>query len=74
MNKKVKNVPRFSYQCADFHETDSLEGIPEDLKRELDRVDESFWVSREKLKAISKRFEQELDEGESVIRSIIVTL
>lgn len=37
--------------------------LPSELEKELDRLDESFWISGEKLKEIVKRFCQELDEG-----------
>ena len=37
--------------------------LPEDLRKALDDLEQQFWVSREKLKEISKRFEEELADG-----------
>ena len=37
--------------------------LPSELEKELDRLDESFWVSGNKLKEIAERFCQELGEG-----------
>ena len=39
------------------------DGLSDELEREIQRLDELFWISREKLKAISERFEEELVEG-----------
>jgi hexokinase len=45
-----------------MHESD-IESLPFELRRELERLQEEFWVSTEKLKEISQRFEQELQDG-----------
>ena len=37
--------------------------LPSELEKELDRLDEEFWISGEKLKEIVKRFREELDDG-----------
>ncbi|KAF2097559.1 putative hexokinase HXK1 [Rhizodiscina lignyota] len=42
---------------------DNLDSLSRDLRTEIERLDELFWVSGETLKAISKRFQEELDEG-----------
>jgi hexokinase len=37
--------------------------LPSELEKELERLDEDFWISSDKLKEIVKRFCEELDEG-----------
>lgn len=37
--------------------------LPSNLEKELDDLDEQFWIPGEKLKDIVKRFREELDEG-----------
>ena len=41
----------------------SISPASNDLQKELTELEDLFWVSREKLKAIVKRFQQELEEG-----------
>lgn len=33
------------------------------LEKEIDTLDEELWISKEKLRAIVRRFKQELEEG-----------
>lgn len=45
--------------------TDKLPTLPSDLEEEMAKLDDMFTVSTEKLKQISKRFREELEEGMS---------
>ena len=40
-----------------------MSGVPSELVQAVEKLDQSFWVSREKLKAICDRFQKELEEG-----------
>ncbi|KAJ4313995.1 Hexokinase isoenzyme 2 [Neodidymelliopsis sp. IMI 364377] len=44
-------------------ELKKMDTLPSELEKELDRLDEEFWISGNKLKDIVKRFREELDEG-----------
>ncbi|KAF2630106.1 hexokinase [Macroventuria anomochaeta] len=44
-------------------ELENMADLPSELEKELDRLDEEFWISGDKLKQIVKRFREELDEG-----------
>lgn len=37
--------------------------LPDELEKEIAELEKQFWVSKDKLKAIVKRFEEELTEG-----------
>lgn len=37
--------------------------LPQELSDELDKLDEDFWVGPQKLKEITNRFVEELNEG-----------
>jgi hexokinase len=50
--------------------------LPADLERELSKLREDFTVTRDKLKQISRRFEEELREGlekenQNIVRRIV---
>jgi hexokinase len=44
-------------------ELEAMADLPPELEKELAQLDKDFWVSRQKLKDISKRFREELEEG-----------
>lgn len=44
-------------------ELDAMADLTPELEKELERLDEQFWVSSEKLKKIVARFKEELEEG-----------
>ncbi|KAF2122055.1 hexokinase-domain-containing protein [Lophiotrema nucula] len=44
-------------------ELEKMADLPPELEKELDRLDNEFWVSRDKLKEIVKRFQEELEDG-----------
>lgn len=44
-------------------ELKKMADLPSNLEKELDDLDEQFWIPGEKLKDIVKRFREELDEG-----------
>lgn len=48
-------------------ELDAMADLSPELERELSQLDNEFWVSREKLKEIVKRFKEELEEGTDYI-------
>lgn len=43
--------------------TASAKALSPELRKELDKLEETFTIDAAKLKEISKRFEQELQEG-----------
>jgi hexokinase len=52
--------------CSSWRQRSELEkmaDLPQELQDELDKLEKQFWVSGEKLKAIVKRFGEELDDG-----------
>lgn len=52
--------------CSSWRQRSELEkmtNLPQELQHELDTLDTQFWVSGEKLKAIVRRFGEELDDG-----------
>ncbi|KAJ4341564.1 Hexokinase isoenzyme 2 [Didymella glomerata] len=44
-------------------ELKKMADLPSELEKELDLLDEQFWISGDKLKQIVQRFHEELDEG-----------
>ena len=42
---------------------ESPAGLPDPLAEEIERLDKLFRVDRERLKSISQRFREELEEG-----------
>ena len=44
-------------------ELEKMADLPSELEKELDRLDEEFWIPEDKLKEIVNRFREELDEG-----------
>lgn len=49
-------------------ELEALADLPSELEKELERFDQEFWVSPNKLKEIVKRFRDELEEGTCTIQ------
>lgn len=44
-------------------ELEKMADLPQGLEKELDSLDQSFWISSDKLKEIVNHFKEELDEG-----------
>lgn len=42
---------------------EAMADLPQELSDELDKLDEEFWVGSKKLKDITDRFVEELNEG-----------
>jgi hexokinase len=40
-----------------------MKDLPSELQKELDQLEKQFWVDQQKLKEITKRFVEELEEG-----------
>jgi hexokinase len=53
-------------QEGSWRQRSDLEAVAElspQLEKEIERLDRELWITREKLKEIVQRFEEELEEG-----------
>lgn len=60
-------ISAFESDYGNPEDAGSLEGVSKELRKEIERLDEAFEVSADRLKAISRRFEEELEEGDFLI-------